>query len=212
MFIQFKIMAEKQFNTSIKIVHSDSGGEYQAFNSFLKQNGILHYLACPYTSKQNSRAERKHRHITKMGLTILTQAKMPLTFWWEAFHTATYLINRLPTPILSQKTPFKILFKKQPDYKFLHPFGCAAYPCLTPYNSQKLQFHSTKCLSVGYSDNHKGYTCISWQGIYFSKCYFWSWWFSLSILYCFKSHSLEFHCFYFLITTLHSSKCRHRIS
>lgn len=59
-FINFKNMAEKQFNTSIKIIHNDSGGEYQAFNNFLKQQGIIHYLTCSYTSEQNGRSERKH--------------------------------------------------------------------------------------------------------------------------------------------------------
>lgn len=43
----------------------------------------------------------------------------------------------------------------------MHPFGCAAFPCLTPFNKQKLQFHSQKCLFVGYSSSHKGFKCIS---------------------------------------------------
>lgn len=30
-FIQFKTMIEKQLETSIKTVHSDSGGKYKAF-------------------------------------------------------------------------------------------------------------------------------------------------------------------------------------
>lgn len=130
-FIQFKLMAEKQLNNSIKIVHSGSGGEYEAFNNFLKQQGILHYLTCLYTSQQNGRWERKHRHITEVGLTILSHAQMPLTFWWKAFHTATYLINRLSTPILHHKSPFQTLFNKIPYYNSLHPFVCVAYPCIT---------------------------------------------------------------------------------
>lgn len=160
-FVNFKNMVEKQFNTTIKIVQSDSRGEYQAFNNFLKQQGIIHYLTCPHTSEQNGRFERKHKHITETGLTLLAHAQMPLTFWWEAFHTATYLINRLPTPTLQHKSPFQVLFKKTQDYKSLHPFGCVVFPCLTSYNTHKLQFHSVKCMFIGYSENQKGYTCIS---------------------------------------------------
>ena len=42
---------------------------------------------------QNGRAERKHRHIVEMGLTLLGQAHMPLKFWSDAFQLAVYLIN-----------------------------------------------------------------------------------------------------------------------
>lgn len=105
-----------------------------------------------------------------MGLTLLAQAQIPLTLWWEAFNTATYLINQLATLVLNHKSPFQSLFKKILDYKFLHPFGCAAYPCLTPYNTHKLLFHSLKCLFLGYSDNHKCYICLSPHGrIYISR-------------------------------------------
>ena len=34
---------------------------------------------------------------------FLAQTHLPLKFWWNAFHTATYLINR-PTPILNNKS------------------------------------------------------------------------------------------------------------
>lgn len=38
------------------------------------------YLLIPYTSTQNGRAERKHRYITKVGLTLLVQAQIPIIF------------------------------------------------------------------------------------------------------------------------------------
>lgn len=155
-FIQFKNQAEKQFERNIKTLHTDSGTEFKMFQNFVKKNGIVHLFTCPYTYAQNGRAERKHRHITESGLTFLAQASMPLEFWWEAFHCAVYLINRLPTPLLVNKSPLQLLFGKIPDYKSLHPFGCTVFPCLTPYNNQKFQFHSTKCIFIGYSDAHKG--------------------------------------------------------
>lgn len=134
------------------------------FQNFVKENGISHMFTCPYTSAQNRRAERKHRHITETRLTILAHAQMPLEFWWEAFHCAVYLINRLPTPLLSHKSPFQLLFGKTLDYKFLHLFGCTVFPCLTLYKNQKFQFQSTKCIFTGYSDAHKGFKCLSLQG------------------------------------------------
>lgn len=35
---------------------------------------------------------------------------------------------------------------------------------LRPYNNYKLQYRSTKCLFVGYTDLHKGYKCLSPSG------------------------------------------------
>lgn len=163
-------MIEKQLETSIKTVHSDSGGEYKAFARFVNENGISHMFTCPYASAQNGRAERKHKHITEMRLTLLAQAQIPVDYWLETFQITCYLINRLPTPVLSNKSPSKLSLIKKPEFKNLHTFRCTASPCLTPYNQQKLEFHSTKCIFLIYSPLRKGYKCLSPQGrVYISK-------------------------------------------
>lgn len=54
-----------------------------------------------------------------------------------------------------------MLFSKKPDYSSLHPFGYTVYPCLTPYNKHKLQYHSQKCVFIGYNNNKKGYKCLA---------------------------------------------------
>ena len=104
--------------------------------------------------------ERKHRHIVETGLTLLTQAQMPLSFLWESFHTSSFLINRLPTPVLNNISPFEKLHSRKPDYQFLKTFGCSCFPLLKPYNKHKLSFHTQKCLMIGYSPIHKGYKCL----------------------------------------------------
>ena len=40
-----------------------------------------------------------------MGLALLANASMPLKFWDEAFLTATYLINLLPSKVIKLETP-----------------------------------------------------------------------------------------------------------
>lgn len=99
-----------------------------------------------------------------MGLTLLAQASLIFSFWWEAFHTSIYLINRLPSAVLNFKTPFSLLFNKDPDYSMLKVFGCAYFPFLRPYNQTKLQFQSSNCAFLGYSSNHKGYKCMHPSG------------------------------------------------
>jgi histone deacetylase 1/2 len=85
---------------------------------------------------------------------------MPLKFWDEAFLTATYLINMLPSKVIEFETPVQRLLKETPDYNSLRVFGCACWPNLRPYNNHKLSFRSTRCVFLGYSSRHKGFKCL----------------------------------------------------
>ena len=146
----FSIHGERQFNKKFLAVQTDWGGEYQRLNAFSQSISISHHVPCPHAHKQNGSAERKHGHIVEVGLTLLAHASMPLKFWDEAFVTATYLINRLPSKVIQGQTPLERLFHQTPDYLNLHTFGCACWPNLRPYNSRKLQFRSKQCVFLGY--------------------------------------------------------------
>ncbi|KAH9711302.1 retrovirus-related pol polyprotein from transposon RE1 [Citrus sinensis] len=165
-FIIFQTQVEKQFGTAIKSLQSDWGGEFRSFVPHLQKHGILFRHPCPHTHHQNGRVERKHRHLVEMGLTLLAQAKLPLSFWWEAFSTSAFLINQLPTSVLSShQSPHEVLHKHKPDYAFLKCFGCSCFPYLRFYNKHKFNYHTTKCLFIGYSPDHKGYKCLSSKGV-----------------------------------------------
>ena len=153
-------MVERQFNHKILAVQSDWGGEYESLNSLLKRLGIAHHVSCPHAHQQNGSAERKHRHIVEVGLSILAHASMPRKYWDEAFLTAVFLINRLPSKVISNDTPHDRLFGTSPDYSFFRIFGCAVWPNLRPYNARKLQFRSIRCVFLGYSNLHKGFKCL----------------------------------------------------
>jgi len=95
-----------------------------------------------------------------MGLSLLAHASLPLKFWDEMFSTTVFLINQLPSKVISDETPFERLLDRQPDYSFLRTFGCAVSPNLRPYNSRKLQFRSKQCVFLGYSNLQKGFRCL----------------------------------------------------
>jgi histone deacetylase 1/2 len=94
--------------------------------------------------------ERKHRHLVETGLTLLSKANLPMKYWDHAFITAAFLINRIPTPVLHNKSPYFVLLNKHPDYKALKIFGCACFPFLRPYHSTKLAYRSQECVFLGY--------------------------------------------------------------
>jgi histone deacetylase 1/2 len=85
---------------------------------------------------------------------------MPLKFCDEAFLTAIFLINILPTKVLDLKSPTECLLNVTPNYDALRTFGCACWPNLRPYNKRKLAFRSTQCVFLGYSPRHKGVKCL----------------------------------------------------
>ena len=126
--------------------------------------------ASPKRGGQILRCYSKHRHIVETGLALLDHSHLPFQMWDHAFITTTYLINRLPSVSLENKTPYFKLFHKFPDYAHLRVFGCACFPFLRPYNSHKLDFRSQECVFLGYSTIHKGYKCLSTSGkIYVSR-------------------------------------------
>lgn len=94
---------------------------------------------------------------------------MPLKFWQEAFSYATYIINRVVSPVLNNKTRFELLYSSKPNYSQIKVFGCECYRFLRPYNKHKFDFHTSKCILLGVSITHKGYVCMyhSWR-IYIS--------------------------------------------
>lgn len=139
-------------------------GEYRPFQAYLQQHGIQFRHPCPHTHAQHDRADCKHRHIIEMSLALLAHSTLPLSYWWEATHTAVFIINRLPTNTLHNLSPYQVLYHRPPDYSLLRTFGCACFPCLRPYNKHKLQFRSTKCIFIGYSSSHQGYLCLSPNG------------------------------------------------
>jgi Integrase core domain len=64
-FSLFKNNVETLFNSNIKILRTDGGGEYKPiFHNFPQ---ITQQLSYPYTPQQNRVAERKHHHIVKFN-------------------------------------------------------------------------------------------------------------------------------------------------
>ncbi|KAH9682619.1 retrovirus-related pol polyprotein from transposon RE1 [Citrus sinensis] len=67
--------------------------------------------------------------------------------------------------LASSSQSMQLLHNSQlPDYKFSKVFGCSCFPFLRPYHHHKLDFHTQKCVFIGYSPIHKGYKCLDRTG------------------------------------------------
>lgn len=170
-FLAFLRYVSNYFSKNILVVQSDLGKEFRPLQKLLQSCGIVYRITCPYSHAQNGNVECCHRHIIETGLSLLTQASMPSQYWYEAFQTDVFLINRMPTSINNHKSYFQILFCHPPDYKFLCTFGSIYWPNLRPFNCHKTNMRSRLCVCFGYDPYHKGYNCLHVQSgcVYVSR-------------------------------------------
>ncbi|KAK0575811.1 hypothetical protein LWI29_007532 [Acer saccharum] len=124
---KFFSFVQTQFESHIKNFRSDNGGEFISLRSFFQDRGVVFQHSCVYTPQQNGVVERKHRHILQVARALQFHAHLRTQFWGECALTAVHIINRLPSPVLSFKTPFELLYSKPPSFSHLRVFGCLAY-------------------------------------------------------------------------------------
>ncbi|KAJ0462813.1 putative RNA-directed DNA polymerase [Helianthus annuus] len=69
----FLTFVQNQFSSNVKVFQSDGGTKFtnHQVQTCFQQHGIHHRISCPHTSENNGRAERKHRHITETGLSMI---------------------------------------------------------------------------------------------------------------------------------------------
>lgn len=58
------------------------------------------------------------------------------------------------------KSPFSLLFGKEPDYLSLRVFGIRCFPCLREYATNKFEPKSLPYFFLGYSEKYEGYKCL----------------------------------------------------
>ena len=152
----FLAFIETQFHTKLKCLRSDNGVEF-LMSEFFSSNGIVHQRSCVETPQQNGTVERKHQHILNVARAISFQAHLPNNFWNFAIQHSIHLINRIPTPLLQNKSPYEILHNQPPVLLHLKTFGCLCYASTLHTHRTKFDHRARKAVFLGYKEGVKGY-------------------------------------------------------
>ncbi|GJS67264.1 retrotransposon protein, putative, ty1-copia subclass [Tanacetum coccineum] len=131
-FKVFQKEVENQLGKTIKSLRSDRGGEYmsQEFLDHLKEHGIIAHRTPPYTPQHNGVSERRNRTLLDMVRSMMSQTTLPKSFWDYALESAARILNMVPTKKVEK----------------------------TPYEPDKLEPRSIKCIFVGYPKETMGYS------------------------------------------------------
>jgi len=75
-------MVQNQFHSSVLRVRSDNGSEFTngPLRRFFRDKGILFETSCVDTLQQNSRVERKNRHLLNVVRALRFQSCLPVSF------------------------------------------------------------------------------------------------------------------------------------
>lgn len=120
---RFVTLAENQYDAKVKVIRTDNGPEF-LLHSYYGEKGIIHPTSCVETPEQNSRVERRHQYLLNIARALLFQSSLPKQFWGHAIHHAVYLMNRVPSKVVGDISPYQALHKSLPDLNQLKVFGC----------------------------------------------------------------------------------------
>lgn len=128
-FKRFKLLAEQETQSKIKVFRTDRGGEFMSheFQIYCDKKGIQRHLTAPYSPQQNGVVERRNRTLLEMTRSVLKHMHVPNTLWGEAVRHSTYLINRLAIQALDERTPYEMLRSRKPSLGHLKVFRCVCY-------------------------------------------------------------------------------------
>lgn len=140
----------------MKVFRSDNAPELK-FVDFFANTGTIQQFSCVERPQQNSVVEKKHQHLLNVSRALFFQSHISIRFWGDCVLTATFIVNIIPMPLLSNITHFTVLHNKDVDHTSMKFFGCLCYASTLTAQMNKFDPRATPCLFIGYPPGIKGY-------------------------------------------------------
>ncbi|GJY48069.1 retrovirus-related pol polyprotein from transposon TNT 1-94 [Tanacetum coccineum] len=150
---------ENLVDKKVKIIKSNNGTEFKnkVMDDFCREKGIKREYNVAKTRQQNGVVERRNRTLIEATRTMLTDSKLPTTFWAKAVSTACYVQNRVLVVKPHNKTPYELFRGFKPALSFMRPFGCHVTILNTLDSLGKFDDKSDEGFFVGYSLSSKAF-------------------------------------------------------
>ena len=159
-FKEFHVSVERETGKKLKCIRTDNGGEYLgSFDAYCREQGIKHQRTPPKTPQLNGLAERMNRTLVERVRCLLSDAKLPKSFWAEALNTVAHIINLFPTTSLQGDVPNRVWYGRDVSYDYLRVFGCKCFVHIPKDERSKLDAKSKECIFIGYGQDDFGYRC-----------------------------------------------------
>nr|GMD48452.1 Retrovirus-related Pol polyprotein from transposon TNT 1-94 [Ipomoea batatas] len=93
----------------------------------------------------------------EMARCMLHEKDLPKEYWAKAANTAVFLLNKLPTKAVDDKTPFEAWYGYTPQVKNLKVFDCLCFTHVSQIKHDKLDKRAELDIFAGYSLKFNAY-------------------------------------------------------
>ena len=124
----------------------------------LISRGIESQTTAPGTPQQNGVAERRNRTLLNMVRSMMSYARLPISFWGHALLSASHILDNLPSKSVPA-TPYELWTGRKPNLEHLKIWGCPAH--VLEKDPTKLDSRTEVCLFIGYPKGSKAYEFYS---------------------------------------------------
>jgi hypothetical protein len=100
---------------------------------------------------------RRNRTVVEMARTMMKSMKVLGRYWGEAVRHVVYMLNRLPTKAVLEKTPYEMWVGRRPHLGHLKIFGCLAHMKVIVPHLKKLSDRSQKTVYLGVEEGSKAH-------------------------------------------------------
>ena len=101
--------------------------------------------------------EQKHHHLLDIARTLRFESNLPLNFCGECVLIAAYLINKIHSPVLNDKTPHEMVLGNPSSYSHLKVLGCLCFAYSLSPQRHKFDARSKPWIFIGYPFEKKRY-------------------------------------------------------